>query len=276
MNLFIVTGAAGQIGSRIANQLTKVHDNFVFGIDLVAASKSLPKDTPNYRHFECDVLNLEALAMVETEIKSNGFLLRGIVNCFFAPETPINSSFDYQSTPEIDKVSAVRSQALVDAYLNYSANDFLRELQLNIVGIHNIVRIFSRELVACGNASVVNIASQYGLKVPNQDLFTNRNKFVMKLPGYSTSKAAIISLTEYLASIYSWPLPGSVRFNSVAPGNLYQNHSDAFIEKYTTYTWSDRMATADDVVNAVQFLLSSDSQYINGTTLEVDSGWSRR
>ena len=279
-NLYLVTGASGYIGSAIVIELLKNKENVVFGFD----SKSFPeellkKNNPSGAFHDVigDVLSEAALLDLREKLAAQQGDLHGIVNCFCAPEAPIKTKYSYQTDPEIDMPGEKRSLAIIDVLTNYANQDFLKELEINLVGLHNVIRNLTPEILKSRNVSIVNFASTYGIKVPNQDLFTNRKKFVCKLPGYSTSKAGVISYTEYMASIFSGrEAKNLVRFNCIAPGNLIRNHNEEFIKNYVRLTWNSRMPNIEDVISGVMFLLSPSSSYINGTTLEIDSGLVRK
>jgi len=277
--IHLVTGASGHIGSATVMELLKSGDNVVFGFD----SRSFPENllhtevAGEFHYMVGDVMDESSLVRLREMIAGHGGELRGIVNCFYGAESPLKTKYSYKTDPEIDQPGEKRSLAIIDAFTNYSSEAFLQELNVNLIGLHNLFRVFTEEILKSSSVSVVNLASQYGIKVPNQDLFTNRKKFVCKLPGYSTSKAGVISYTEYLASIFCGrEKTNLVRFNCVAPGNLFNNHSDDFVRNYIRNTWNSRMATVEDVVSGILYLLSPSSNFMNGTTLEIDGGWVRK
>jgi NAD(P)-dependent dehydrogenase (short-subunit alcohol dehydrogenase family) len=275
----LVTGASGEIGGATVMELLKSPDNLVFGFDLRPFPQDLLKTgvSTNYHHALGDVIKEDTIAKARDAIAAQPGELRGIVNCFFAPEAPLRTKYKYDTDPGIDVPGEKRNLAIIDAVMNYSGEEFLRELNINLVGLHNVFRVFNDLILKSRGVSIVNLASQYGIKVPNQDLFTNRKKFVCKLPGYSTSKAGVISYTEYMASIYSGREDRNlVRFNCVAPGTVYRNHSPEFVENYNRFTWNSRMAHIEDAVAGIMFLLSPSSTFMNGTTLEIDGGWVRK
>ena len=85
---------------------------------------------------------------------------------------------------------------------------------------------------------------------------------------YSMGKAATVALTKGLAKA----LAPHVLVNAVAPGPvlLPEHLSDEDAENAIAPTVLKRPGRAEDVANAVVFLLSSD--YITGVTLPVDGG----
>jgi len=279
-NLYLITGSSGLIGGGVVIELLKTKGNVVYGFDSKEFPKEFLKDgyEGEFRQVIGDVMNEESVERLRAEIAAQNGEIRGVVNCFFGPEAPLKlTKYSYQTDPEIDFPGEKRQLAIIDAFTHYASADFLSELNINLVGLHNVIRILTPEILKSKSVSIVNMASAYGIKVPNQDLFTNRKKFVCKLPGYSTSKAGVISLTEYLASIFSGrESTNLVRFNCVAPGNIIRNHNEEFKKNYNKFIWGSRMPELDDVVAGIMFLLSPASKYMNGTTLEMDAGWVRK
>jgi 3-oxoacyl-[acyl-carrier protein] reductase len=93
------------------------------------------------------------------------------------------------------------------------------------------------------------------------------------LAAYSASKAALVGFTHSLAREV-----GSlgITVNAVAPGfittemthGLTDRHRDQIAKRSALH----RMASAEDVANAVTFLLSYAACSITGTLLTVDAG----
>jgi len=126
---------------------------------------------------------------------------------------------------------------------------------------------FCREaLKAFGEeATIVNISSTYSL--------------VGGLRGgaYSAAKGGINALTLHLAAQYG---SSGVRANAVAPGVVatpmtrHRMDDERFRRMNLDMTPSPRTGRADDVAQAVLFLSSPESSWINGQVLAVDGGWS--
>ncbi len=108
------------------------------------------------------------------------------------------------------------------------------------------------------NASVVNVASVDGLCAAFDTV------------AYGASKAALINLTKSLAAILG---EQGVRVNAVAPGWVETEMTkDTLPDEATYMTPLGRNAQAQDVANAVEFLISDKSSFINGETIVVDGG----
>lgn len=126
---------------------------------------------------------------------------------------------------------------------------------------------FCREaLKAFGEeATIVNVSSTYSL--------------VGGLRGgaYSAAKGGINALTLHLAAQYG---SSGVRANAVAPGvvetpmTAHRMADDRFRRMNVDITPSPRTGRAEDVAQAIHFLSSPASSWINGQVLAVDGGWS--
>lgn len=117
--------------------------------------------------------------------------------------------------------------------------------------------------------SLVNIASIYGVVAPD---FSVYNDTPMTMPvEYAAIKSAIIHLNKYIASYLGSSL---FRINSVSPGGILDSQPDIFIKRYKDCTLGKGMLNVQDVIGAIQFLLSDESLYINGQNIVVDDGFS--
>lgn len=127
---------------------------------------------------------------------------------------------------------------------------------------HNVART--------ARSSIINIGSIYGTLGSDPGMYEGTE--VEPTPAYyAAAKGALVALTRWQATNLA-----PVRSNCVCPGGIYREHSDRFRERYSAKVPLGRMATEDDVVNAVEFLASERAAYITGQVLMVDGGLSCR
>jgi len=125
---------------------------------------------------------------------------------------------------------------------------------------------FCREALAVmkPGSAVVNVASTFAILGG------------LRGGAYSAAKAGIVGLTRHMAAQYG---AQGIRSNVVAPGvtetpmTAYNWQNEAFRRMNFEMTPMDRTCTAEDVANAICFLLSPEAGFINGQVLAVDGGW---
>lgn len=89
---------------------------------------------------------------------------------------------------------------------------------------------------------------------------------------YGASKAGVIGLTRGAARELA---PRRVRVNCVAPGATSTGmvgDDPAVVERLTEMTLLNRLASPDDIANAVLYLWSSAGSYLTGATMDVNGG----
>ena len=159
-----------------------------------------------------------------------------------------------------------------NAAVSYKGNDgkiignINKTMNVNICGTNNCLTCFDKILAE--NASVVNVASIYGMLSPNFKIYYG-NEELYNSVAYGASKAAIIQMTKYYAALWA-----PRRVNTVSPGGIFQGHADKFSDNYSDLVPLKRMAKPEEIVNAIVFLLSPMSSYITGHNLVVDGGLS--
>ena len=92
----------------------------------------------------------------------------------------------------------------------------------------------------------------------------------LKSPAYGASKAAVVNLTKYFATL--WGRSG-VRVNTLSPGGVLAGQDDQFRAKYAERVPLGRMASVDDLRGPLLFLASRASSYVTGHELSVDGGF---
>ena len=117
-------------------------------------------------------------------------------------------------------------------------------LDLNLTGPFNCSKAVMPGMLEHGNGRIVNISSMAG-----------RNVTVNGNPSYTASKWGLIGLTKHAAR----DLGPDIRVNALCPGGSPRGPMGRFVE-------------ADDVADGVLYLVSSRSEFIDGTVLEVDGG----
>lgn len=145
--------------------------------------------------------------------------------------------------------------------LRMKAEDFDAVLKANLYGTYYVTKAFAKNLLRAKNASVVNISSVIGSTGnPGQ-------------ANYAASKAGLEGFTKSLALELA---SRNVRFNAVAPGYIKSDMTDALSADQLKYFSEKiplgRAGEAQEVANAVAFLLSDASSYITGQTLHVNGG----
>jgi NAD(P)-dependent dehydrogenase (short-subunit alcohol dehydrogenase family) len=117
-------------------------------------------------------------------------------------------------------------------------------------------------LIAAGSSAIINTSSGAAL---SGDLYR---------PAYGASKAAINSLTRYVATQYG---KKGVRCNVVSPGLIVTPASRASNREedlafFKRHTLTAELGTPEDIAAMVALLASNDGRFVTGQIIAVDGG----
>lgn len=125
---------------------------------------------------------------------------------------------------------------------------------------------------AAGHASIINIASMYGLVSPDPSIYGSTG--LNSPPHYGPAKAALLQLTRYMACHWG---PKAIRVNAIAPGPFprdeFQREHRDFTVKLAAKTPLGRVGMPCEIAGAAVFLASDAASYVTGAVLSVDGGW---
>ncbi|WP_431298838.1 SDR family NAD(P)-dependent oxidoreductase [Tabrizicola sp. BL-A-41-H6] len=166
------------------------------------------------------------------------------------------------ATPTLDIL--VNCAAITARGEEMSPAFFSHVVDVNLHGTFRTAEAFHPHLKA-RQGSLINIASMYAM------FGSPRN------PAYGASKAAVVQLTKSLA--IAWAADG-IRVNAVAPGFIVTEQSarsrtdPAHVAAVNLRTPMGRWGQPDDIAGPVLFLASKASQFMTGTCLAIDGGYS--
>lgn len=141
-----------------------------------------------------------------------------------------------------------------------------RVFTVNVTAIMRLSRAVLPLMVEAGSGSIVNVASEAGLRGAAAGA------------AYTASKHAIVGLTKNTSVFYT---PKGIRTNAVAPGGVATNIEAPFMSQWAgerlgpiMQTTVPPVAQPEQLAAAITWLLSDDSANVSGVVLASDGGWS--
>lgn len=147
--------------------------------------------------------------------------------------------------------------------------DFCENVGQHLGGYFLVAQQFGLFFRDHGGGNIVNLSSIYGTMVPRFEIYAGTP---MTMPvEYAAIKSAVVQLTRYFAQYFKG---AGIRVNSLSPGGILADQPADFLAAYNGHCASKGMLLPTDVVGALLFLLSDQSQFMTGQNLIVDDGFS--
>ena len=255
----VVTGALGKLGPIWIEALLDAGAS-VYALDL--ADARIPSEFIKLQtRFDETRLKLD-----RTDVKDRQSLEAVCSNCIAAYGVPtilVNNA-------GIDRPPANTAKGYRLEDIPFDENRQIFEV--NTLGLFQVTQVFGTRMVEAGRGSIINIGSLYAGVSPDERFYDHipGDPPFLKPPAYGASKAAVINLTRYLATLWA---PRGVRVNALSPGGVLGGQDDEFKRKFCDRVPLGRMATAGDLRGPLLFLASPASAYVTGTELVVDGGF---
>jgi NAD(P)-dependent dehydrogenase (short-subunit alcohol dehydrogenase family) len=140
----------------------------------------------------------------------------------------------------------------------YSEEDFLRVLQVDLAGVWRCMRAEIRQMRRQRSAAIVNTSSMLGAAaMPDNG-------------AYAAAKHGVHGLTRAAAL----ELGGTgIRVNAIAPGVTRTGMTSAVSDELLRAVPLGRIAEPEEIAAAAVWLCSPEASYITGSVLVADGGW---
>ena len=252
----VVIGATGILGGKIAEGLAQAGAKVaVLGRHAARGEECVQRIRQagnEARFFAADALSRDSLRQAGVQIQA----------AFGPPSVLVNAAGGNDPKATVTEQLKFEKIALEDWRANFDLN--------LLGGVLLPCQEFGPGMVARGRGSIINVAS-ISAHVP-----------LSRVAAYSASKAAVLSLTQFLAREWA---PRNVRVNTITPGFFpgQQNRRLLFNEDGTptargktilAHTPMGRFGQAEELIGAAVFLASGRaSGFVTGLDVRVDGGF---
>ena len=232
----IVTGATGGIGNSIVKRLNDC------GANIVASGtndEKLEKLKSNFDKIKILKFDISQIDEIEKLIDNATTELNGKLDCI------INNAGVTQDNLAI----------------RMSLDEWKKVIDINLTSTFLLSKFSIKKMLKNKSGKIINITSIVG------------HTGNLGQANYTASKAGIVAMSKSLAIEYA---KKNININCISPGfiktAMTDKIDDKFKETIVSKIPSARLGEPEDVANAVLFLASNQSDYINGETLHVNGG----
>ena len=233
---FIVTGASGGIGNSIAEKLHEQGANVLATGTRIEKLEDLAKKFNGVKTLKFDISQHEKIEeFINEATEKLGGSLDGIIN---------NAGITKDNLT-----------------IRMSLEEWTKVIDINLTSTFLMCKYSIKKMLKNKSGKIVNITSVVG------------HTGNVGQANYTASKAGIVAMSKSLAIEYA---KKNININCISPGfistamtdQIDEKHKEAIIAKIP----SNKLGKPEDIANAVAFLSSDQSDYINGETIHVNGG----
>jgi 3-oxoacyl-[acyl-carrier protein] reductase len=232
----IVTGASGGIGNAIIKRLNEAGVNILASGTRIEKLEELKNNFKKIKILKFDISQSDKIEkFIENATSELGGSLDGIVN---------NAGITQDNL-------AIRM----------SLDEWQKVININLTSTFLMSKFAIKKMLKNKSGKIVNITSVVG------------HTGNLGQANYTASKAGIVAMSKSFAIEYA---KKNININCISPGFIETAMTDKIDDKYKEVIISKipsaRLGKPDDIANAVLFLSSDQSSYINGETIHVNGG----
>ena len=232
----IVTGASGGIGNAIIKKLSESGANILASGTRIEKLEELKNNFESIKILKFDISQNEKIEeFIENATIELGGSLDGLVN---------NAGITQDNL-------AIRM----------NLEEWQKVININLTSTFLMSKFAIKKMLKNKSGKIINITSVVG------------HTGNLGQANYTASKAGIVAMSKSLAAEYA---KKNININCISPGFIKTAMTDKIDDKFKEVIISKipsaRLGEPDDIANAVLFLSSDQSNYINGETLHVNGG----
>ena len=232
----IVTGATGGIGNSIIKKLDNLGANVLATGTKLEKLNEIKSKFPNIKILKFDISEMDK---VEKFVDDATLQLGGNLDCL------INNAGITQDNLAI----------------RMTIDQWKKVIEINLSSTFLLSKYAIKKMLKNKSGKIINITSVVG------------HTGNLGQSNYTASKAGIIAMSKSLAIEYA---KKNININCISPGFIKTAMTDKIEEKFKEVIISKipsgKLGEPEDVANAVLFLASNHSDYINGETIHVNGG----
>ena len=231
----IVTGASGGIGNSIVERLNNLGANILATGTKIEKLEELKNKYKNIKILKFDISQIDKIE----DFIENATKVLGGLDCI------------------INNAGITKDNLAI----RMSIEEWNKVIDINLTSTFLMSKFGIKKMLKNKKGKIINITSVVG------------HTGNLGQSNYTASKAGIIAMSKSLAIEYA---KKNINVNCISPGFIKTTMTDKIDDKFKEIIISKipsaRLGEPEDIANAVVFLISNQSDYINGETLHVNGG----